>query len=103
MFSTRDIRRMTLSVVVAAALGVASVGCQSTWREAESINQTPILVDEAMEIRQWDETPAYYENGGVVAGPVTPFNLPTRQQTYRGARWEPTYTAQPPLNWSSGY
>lgn len=102
MCSTRKIRSFSLSVLL-GAVAVVSVGCQSSWRAAEPINQTPIMVDEAMARRTWDETPGYYENGGVVAGPVTPFALPWRQQTYRGARWEPTYTAQPPLDWTSGY
>ena len=46
-------------------------GCRFASNEAPKMNldQTPLIVDEAMQKRDWDRTPAYYANGDTVAGP----------------------------------
>jgi len=81
-------------IVSGIALFLAA-GCQATWTKPQPVNQTPLIVDEAMQARQWPQTSVYYPATGVVAGPI--LGLPWREQTYRGAVWEPTHTAQPPL------
>jgi len=70
-------------------------GCQQSWTKPQAVNETPLIIDEAMQLRQWPQTAVYYPSHGVVAGPV--WGLPWREQTYRGVVWEPTFTAQPPL------
>ena len=45
-------------------------GCQGIDREQPPapVNDTPLVVDEAMQIRDWDRSTNYYANGATVAG-----------------------------------
>lgn len=82
-------------VILGIAALALTAGCQATWTAPQPVNQTPLVVDEAMQLRDWPQMAVQYPSTGIVAGPVIGF--PWQEQTYRGARWEPTYTAQPPL------
>ena len=65
MFS---ILRNTLGL--AGAMLIAS-GCESTAQlPVARLNPTPIKQDEAMSVRQWDQTKALYANGAVTAYPT---------------------------------
>jgi hypothetical protein len=59
-----------LSLAGLVALSLVG-GCRFASNEAPKMNldQTPLIVDEAMQRRDWDRTPAYYANGDTVAGP----------------------------------
>ena len=46
----------------------------------EAINDTPLVVDPAMQVRDWDRSSAYYASGGVVAGPTGFLYEPKRGQ-----------------------
>ena len=70
MCSTRNRRAITKIVAVAcAALASGIVGCQRIVPSSVTrLNNTPLIVDEAMQRRDWDRTVAYYGNGDTVAG-----------------------------------
>ena len=55
---------------------------------AERENQAPIMVDPAMQLRNWDRSTAYYGNGNVVAGPTGFRYIP------RWGQPEPFYVAE---------
>src|SRR5688572_31324831 len=73
MYSIRNrgfvTRRMVAGVMSALALSAAA-GCQGVSRNQPlaPVNNTPLVVDEAMQIRDWDRSTNYYANGGTVAG-----------------------------------
>src|SRR5215218_6143979 len=72
MFSTRNRTRsisiLSLGMLASASLFVAT-GCQRTQPpRPDRLNDAPLVVDEAMQIRDWDRSTATYANGGVVAG-----------------------------------
>jgi hypothetical protein len=56
--------------VVLFSFLVCSAGCQGIDREQPPapVNDTPLVVDEAMQIRDWDRSTNYYANGATVAG-----------------------------------
>ena len=59
------------TVAVAAALALTAVaGCQRIVPPpvSSAVNTTPIVVDEAMQQRDWDRSTSYYQNGSTVAG-----------------------------------
>ena len=61
-----------MGVVVSMCLtGLAMTGCQtqSAVAPADELSAQPILVDGAMQLRDWPVTSATYENWDVVAGP----------------------------------
>jgi hypothetical protein len=73
MFSTRDfLKRLLLSgaAVVASAVPLfLATGCQRIEPPApDRLNDSPLIVDEAMQIRDWNRSVAYYGNGNTVAG-----------------------------------
>jgi hypothetical protein len=72
MFSTRNasIRFLSRAAVVASAtLFVIRGGCQRVQSNRPvALNDNPIVVDEAMQIRDWDGSTANYASGAVVAG-----------------------------------
>jgi hypothetical protein len=66
-----------MKVIIATALvGLVCVGggCQFTQRVQNSppelTSSTPMIVDGAMQIREWDRSTALYSNGDTVAGPT---------------------------------
>jgi hypothetical protein len=63
-------------------------GCQRVGKsEIEPVHTGPLIVDEAMLIRDWDRSVSYYPNGAVVAGPTL-------------FLWEPNYDRMP--WWTAG-
>src|SRR5690349_12219671 len=75
MCSTRKLRRsMTIVVCIGAAAAAAAGigGCQRLGNTPpEQLNPTPLVVDEAMQRRDWQPPqPATYENMSVVARPT---------------------------------
>jgi hypothetical protein len=46
------------------------VGCQRIVPPPQTspVNTTPIVIDEAMQHRDWDRSTSYYANGGAIAG-----------------------------------
>jgi hypothetical protein len=74
MFSTRNAmtRFLSRAAVVASAtplLLVATTGCQRVQRpRPDRLSDAPLVVDEAMQIRDWDRSTGYYANGATVAG-----------------------------------
>lgn len=60
-------RTIALSVVAVAAIGIT--GCQKTKpAPVAKLIDSPVLVDEAMQTRDWEQSNAYYANGDTVAG-----------------------------------
>ena len=73
MSSTRNAVTRLLSraavVAFAAPFLLPSTGCQRIPpNRPVELNEAPLIVDEAMEIRDWDRSTAYYANGNTVAG-----------------------------------
>jgi len=56
--------------VLLFSLFVCVPGCQGIQHEQPPapVNDTPLVVDEAMQVRDWDRTTNYYANGATVAG-----------------------------------
>ncbi len=123
MFSTRKLIAVALVSTVAAGCAQRIDGSR-----VQQLSDAPIIEDEAMALRQWDQTTALYANGtsrsyptmypyvpqGDVLGAQQAFTAhglffgqtlllpitavltpPWQQQTYRGLRTPPTYTAVP--------
>lgn len=75
-----------LKHVAMLAAGVMVAGGCSTVQKVENSapereNQVPVMVDQAMQLRQWERSTARYGNGNVVAGPtgfpyITRWNQP---------------------------
>src|SRR6185369_5229270 len=48
---------------------LAGLGCQATVPpRADKLNNPPLIVDEAMQRREWDRSISHYPNGDTVAG-----------------------------------
>lgn len=70
-------RRLTYPSVIALAAAFLVAGCQRAYvSTAQPLSTEPVVVDQAMSLRQWSEVSASYPNGSTVAGPT-------------GYRWEP--------------
>jgi len=69
MCSTRN-RSIATPLHALALLGVMT-GCQfaSNKPPKMNLNQSPLIVDEAMQRRDWDRTTINYANGDTLAGP----------------------------------
>ena len=64
MFSTRN-----LLLLASAGFLSLGAGCQRVPSpQPDRLNDAPLLVDEAMQIRTWDRSTAYYASGNTVAG-----------------------------------
>lgn len=59
------------TAAIAGLLFLTAAGCQTTVnRPAKAdLDTTPLVVDEAMQKRDWDRSVAYYANGDTLAGP----------------------------------
>ena len=72
MSSTRNaITRFILraAVVASATPILLPAGCQRVQpTRPDRLNDAPLVVDEAMQIRDWNRSTAHYANGSVVAG-----------------------------------
>src|SRR5688572_18781243 len=66
MFSIRN--GCVIAIVLAAA--TLAAGCQRIVPPPTRapVNNTPLVVDEAMQVREHDRSTAYYANGATVAG-----------------------------------
>lgn len=82
-----SIRNAVICLVGVMAAG----GCQwVTPPPTARVNDTPIVVDEAMEHRDWSATTAYYANGVTVAGPTGQYFEPD-QRIPEELRWPIEY------------
>ena len=71
MSSTRNLPKIASAAFAALACAglVVSTGCQRIPpNRPVALNDEPLVVDEAMQIRDWDRSTAYYGNGNTVAG-----------------------------------
>lgn len=69
MCSIRNRAFRVLSVPLAAVAVLVSTGCQRVKpAPVAALNDSPMVVDEAMQMRDWDRSTAYYQNGDTVAG-----------------------------------
>ena len=73
MFSIRNLASSrlarTLAMSVAAVASVGITGCQKTKpAPVAKLIDSPVLVDDAMQRREWEQSSAYYANGDTVAG-----------------------------------
>lgn len=72
MCSTRNhthgsFRRLVTLACAALASGI--VGCQQTVPPMTTqLNKEPLVIDEAVQKRDWDRTPCYYANGTTISG-----------------------------------
>lgn len=80
----RNLRCWTVFAMIGIAALAGAVGCQQTNDQVpdyhivqqirntppEPENQTPLLVDDAMQLRDWDRSTAHYANGNTIAGPT---------------------------------
>src|SRR3954468_5352339 len=65
MFSTR---KRSLLVGTYCLTAAAMLGCQANVPQGvERLNNSPLIVDEAMQRREWDRSTTYYANGDTVA------------------------------------
>jgi hypothetical protein len=64
------IRNGCVLAVMFVALAMSAAGCQGISKQypPAPVNNTPLVVDEAMQIRDWDRKTSYYANGATVAG-----------------------------------
>jgi hypothetical protein len=74
MSLAHNVCRACAAVVAAGLLS----GCQFTGPTppAEKLNSTPLVVDEAMQLRDWEPVSATYQSGATVAGPTLFFVEP---------------------------
>ena len=75
MFSIRNSGRSSgsPSTIFAAALLslLLATGCQRVQNTPpEALNTTPLVIDRAMQLRNWEPSSVEYANGSVVAGPL---------------------------------
>ena len=62
-----------LSVAVPTLLVGLVTGCQRSYQtEYEALSAEPAVYDEAMALREWERTPAFYASGNTIAGPTGP-------------------------------
>ncbi len=66
MFSIRN-----SAVLAVGILSFVNVGCQfMTKPRAEKVNDSAVIVDDAMLRRDWDRKTAYYPNGATIGGGI---------------------------------
>jgi hypothetical protein len=65
MFSIRNGRALLMSVLAVSG----AVGCQGNIpAPVERVDDSPLIVDEAMQRREWERQTSYYANGDTAAG-----------------------------------
>src|SRR2546423_2799647 len=58
-------------MVMVMLMILTCAGCQQALpAQAEKLNDRPMVVDEAMQRREWEPTVAHYQSGATVAGPT---------------------------------
>jgi len=74
MSSTRN---LALACSALLAAGLLS-GCQVSGPTppVEQLNPTPLVIDEAMQLRDWEPVTAFYQSGATIAGPTMFFVEP---------------------------
>lgn len=71
MCSIRNVRGglMAAALAMAAPLIMMLGGCQSNVPEPVArLNDSPLIVDDAMQRREWDRSTSFYANGDTAAG-----------------------------------
>lgn len=69
MCSIRNRAFRTLSLPLAGFAVIAAAGCQRVQpAPVVPLNNAPMVVDEAMQMRDWERSTVYYQNGDTVAG-----------------------------------
>jgi len=83
-----SIHRLAVSGVLALSL---LAGCQRTGvAPVAKMNPTPMITDEAMAIRNWDQSRALYSNGSVIAYPTLfPYQSDAENNYYANVLIEP--------------
>jgi hypothetical protein len=61
---------LAMSVMLACGCSMQSPLQSTTARESIGENTTPLTVDGAMELRDWNRSTSLYSNGGTPAGPT---------------------------------
>src|SRR5436309_613655 len=62
------LKSSTMKPLKFSLIALTLVGCQRMQPGmADRINDTPLLIDEAMQKRDWDPSVSYYPNGATVA------------------------------------
>ena len=74
MFSTRNFLSAALTASAVASLLATGSGCgfqrANNNPRADRLNDTPLIVDEAMQRRNFERSSAYYQKPTVIAGPT---------------------------------
>ena len=70
MCSTRNALRLPLFAILALSLTGCGFQQARTRVKPDPLNDSPLVVDEAMQKRDWERTSAYYAPPVVVAGPT---------------------------------
>ena len=88
MSSTRNraLRRLALTLAPAVV-----TGCLKAQPPLAPVSRHPLVIDEAMDRRQWATVPANYQNGSTPAWP-TGFVLEHRPDA---PKWSPAFTDTP--------
>ena len=89
MSSTRNRSKLSqcaLAALASAGLVLSMTGCQRIPpNRPVALNDEPLVVDEAMQIRDWDRSTAYYGNGNTVAGATRLTYQPKNDNRYNYA------------------
>jgi len=86
-----------MAAVLGGAVSGIPAGCQRAVNVPQGpLSETPVVVDQAMQLREWEPVSAYYQNPRFIAGP-TGFNYETPYepfQWYYGLTDTPLFLAQ---------
>jgi hypothetical protein len=96
MFSTRDRQpvrptRRSPRLAAASVVLIALAGCLKTTNPPQPISRVPLVIDEAMQRRDWQPVAVHYQNGQTPAWP-TGFIL---THTPDAPKWAPAVTDGP--------
>lgn len=72
---------VAMGLLVSSGCAMDSIIERSANTPPERETQATVMVDQAMQLRNWDRSTAYYGNGNVVAGPTGFWYQPARDQS----------------------
>ena len=90
MSSTRDRRQTTAAAALLLVAG-STTGCLKETAPVAPVSHAPLVIDEAMQRRQWKPVAVHYQNGETPAWP-TGFIL---QHSPDAPKWAPLVTDGP--------